>query len=115
MRRSPILALLALLGSAHAMQLACGVRPQRAALVRAPKTCAMCDVPDAAAGGEPADAPPAAAAPPADERPMTDLGPVPEPPLGLPGPVVVFGGAAILGFMPFLKASLTPAQLPPVQ
>ena len=73
----------------------------RTQLARTTLPCAMCSPPegDSSAGADAAPAPPAAPPPAAPEEPTSFLSEI-------PGIVIVFGGAAILGFMPFLKTGI---------
>ena len=105
---SPLRTLLALL----VLSSTCGFQIQRCVTPQAIRTAAtpltlrmMCSdeapSPEAAADVTETPAPPA----PAPAEPA-----VPESVIfGIPGPLIVLGGAAVLGFMPFLKQGIIPS------
>ena len=105
---SPLRTLLALL----LLSSTCGFQIQRAVMPQAVRTAAtpltlrmMCTdeapPPDPIAAETETPAPPPAA--PAEPA-------VPESVIfGIPGPLIVLGGAAVLGFMPFLKQGIIPS------
>ena len=94
-----ILLLAALLAAAHGLSLtAAPLRPTRVAR-RAPPPSAMPSPDEPSADEATAAAPPAPPAPPA---PAAEGGFLSQ----IPGPLIVFGGAAILGLQPWLKTGI---------
>ena len=93
---------LCMLVAADGFQL--GVAAPRAPLSRVAAPLRLCSAEPEEAPAEAAAAAPAEPAAPAP--PPASTGTLDTPQLAIPGPLIALGGAALLGFMPFLKQGI---------